>query len=126
MAGLLVIGIELPMVGAPMYLWGWFLVSAFSALTLLQVMVAPDSGITRFLGNPVLAFFGKISYGLYVWHYPIVKVIEDQKWPWWKNALVGVPAVTLVTLASYYLLEQPCLRLKRRFRGTPAKGSSIH
>ena len=118
-----IIGLRLPMVGAPLYLWGWFLVSLSSALILTQVIVTPNSGIASLFANPVLAYFGKISYGLYVWHYPIVKVIEDQKWAWWKNGLVGVPAVMLVTLASYHLLERPCLRLKSRFKAVPAKGS---
>jgi peptidoglycan/LPS O-acetylase OafA/YrhL len=58
---------------------------------------------------------GKISYGLYLWHIPIFRVVEDQNWPRWLNVVVAVPLTVGATLGSFYLVEQRYLRLKHKF-----------
>src|SRR5262249_41476379 len=74
-----------------------------------------------------VVFLGKISYGLYVFHYlginraarllalPLLGGIENK---WARLGLVAGVGLTLTTIAavlSWYLLESPFLRLKRRF-----------
>ncbi len=67
----------------------------------------------------MLVYIGKISYGLYLWNSVVLEAIKREfPWPVWENDLVGVPIIVLAALASYYLLELPCLRLKKRFQKT--------
>jgi len=60
-----------------------------------------------------LVYLGQISYGLYLWHHPILYVMRNTHWNYWRYA--AVPITVVVVLGSYYLIERPCLRLKRRF-----------
>lgn len=62
-------------------------------------------------------FTGRISYGLYLWHYPIWFIIygQFQDWPW------AIPVVAILSYAaaviSFFVVERPFLRLKSRFGG---------
>lgn len=95
---------------------GWLLASALAAVIILHLVVNATSPVHRLLENSLLVFIGRISYSLYVWHFPIAKVMERYQmappihyWPYWL-------VIFTVALASYYFIEQPCLRLKRRFQ----------
>ena len=69
---------------------------------------------------------GKISYGLYLWHIAVfwmlgrVRAVPGE---WYWPAAVGVTFA--LAAVSFYALERPMLRLKRRFErvpsGTPAR-----
>jgi peptidoglycan/LPS O-acetylase OafA/YrhL len=62
-----------------------------------------------------LAFVGKISYGLYLWHG--VLIWYHLPWP------VAVPLSIAIAIASYYVIERPFLRLKDRIgRSRPVPG----
>ena len=66
--------------------------------------------------NPILVYFGRISYGLYVFHAAalVLAAFVFVRYSF-KSALVGL-AITLVMGAiSYRWLEQPFLKLKKRF-----------
>lgn len=61
-----------------------------------------------------LVFFGKISYGLYLWHYMLL--ISFAHLQTHGNRLFYVVAICVASVAlavlSYYLVEQPFMRLK--------------
>jgi len=68
------------------------------------------------LTNPILVYLGRISYGLYVWHVlalAIVSLVFRKYTPLY--ALAGFAATILLSAISYRWLEQPFLRLKKRF-----------
>ncbi|MDB6110112.1 MAG: Acyltransferase 3 [Pedosphaera sp.] len=108
----------------PMYYLGWGLTSVFAVMIIMDLVTTRQGVLRSILELPFLGYLGRISYGLYLWHNPIFRAIQDQHWPWWINAAVGIPVTTGATLASYYLVEKPCLRLKKRFQtaATPADG----
>ena len=62
-----------------------------------------------------LTWFGTVSYGLYLWHQVLLQAM-----PWgmpvvgWQRPVAIALAIGLAA-ASYYLLERPLLRVKRRF-----------
>ena len=92
---------------------GWFLASLFGMVTIICAVSSIGSPINLILENSALKFIGRISYGLYVWHYPILIALQQHHLPW--RNLVYLVVVIPVVLLSYYSIEKPCLRLKIRF-----------
>lgn len=66
-----------------------------------------------------LRFIGLISYSLYLWHIPVIWFLKLHNMTfsesmWWANAaLVFLTSSALATI-TYYLVEVPALRLKRK------------
>jgi peptidoglycan/LPS O-acetylase OafA/YrhL len=114
-AGLGAIGYFFEISGIPAYLVAMPMVAICSTVIILQLMAAPTAVSTIAFGNSALRYIGKISYGLYLWDLPVTRAVEQTTWPPWVSGVVALPIVVLMTLASYYLLERPCLRLKSRF-----------
>lgn len=54
------------------YMGGSFLVALVVAGVILAVERAPRGPLARILSSRVLVAFGTISYGLYLWHWPII------------------------------------------------------
>jgi peptidoglycan/LPS O-acetylase OafA/YrhL len=123
--------------------WGYSLLAAVFGCVLALALI-PGTVANRVGRLSVLRFFGRYSYGLYVWH-ALLSPIGTRRTSWFTNHIhplvVGQMAYTLVLLAiftaiayvSFHLLENPFLRLKSRFRNAypqeeSAKrpGASLH
>jgi peptidoglycan/LPS O-acetylase OafA/YrhL len=91
--------------------------------------LSPGSRVARLLARPPWVFLGRISYGLYVWHLTglqfgrwfagVLPIPEHALAAW---LMVVVPALVWTVAAavlSYFLLERPFLRMKRRFTIVP-------
>jgi peptidoglycan/LPS O-acetylase OafA/YrhL len=100
------------------YLWGYTLVNGLSAL-LIDCLAHRKILPSVFEARP-LAYLGRISYGLYVIHYPMQQVIE-RALPHARFSLrLGLQVAFTVALASlsFHFWESPFLRLKDRwFKG---------
>jgi peptidoglycan/LPS O-acetylase OafA/YrhL len=96
------------------------------------VMLAYHKGrVARLLAWAPLRFFGRYSYAMYLLHLPILILSRGLFDPNDYVVLHSVlPAqfvfygicttwVTLCAIVSWYVLEQPCLSLKRYFRDSP-------
>jgi peptidoglycan/LPS O-acetylase OafA/YrhL len=92
---------------------GWFLASVFAMILIIHLVSGPQSLMHLILENAVLVYLGQISYGLYVWHFPILKAMQQHHLPW--RHLMYLLPVLIAALASYYLIEKPFLQLKGRF-----------
>ncbi len=99
---------------------------AFPALVALSsVVVASAVGGGAWLANRFFRFIGKISYGMYVWHVEVLRLVQqwipippanhqEAIWTYYAAMIVGVLCCTIaVALFSWYIIEQPFLRLKR-------------
>ena len=95
----------------------WIGASTFTILSvgfcgLLGVVLTQRSRILDWiLGNPVSVWIGSISYGLYVYHFPVFLALR----PYELHPLLALAATFGVAALSWYLLEKPFLKLKSRF-----------
>jgi peptidoglycan/LPS O-acetylase OafA/YrhL len=73
---------------------------------------------TAILGNPVMRFLGRISYGVFLWQFVVIYAwYELTDRPFWNHDFWAVLSVTVVgtvavATACYYLIERPAQRLK--------------
>ncbi|MGA2584624.1 MAG: acyltransferase [Tepidisphaeraceae bacterium] len=82
------------------------------------IIAAIDArGIQKPLCNPVLRSFGKLSYGIYVLHAPILGMIRlaAPKWSTWEIAMGTLAVTYTASVLSWHLLESPFIRLKAFF-----------
>lgn len=100
-----------------------------SGLVILHLSVTALSRLSQILSATWLRYIGRISYGLYLYHYPIwVMTVhrfggslgEDTK------RLIGLfllaPISFAIAAVSYRYVEEPILALKNRFRAPQASG----
>ncbi len=79
----------------------------------------------RIFNNRILIFFRKISYGLYIFHWPINRILQlrmemftNQQQLFWNNvilALISTSIAILIYILSYYTFKRYFLGLKRYF-----------
>jgi peptidoglycan/LPS O-acetylase OafA/YrhL len=104
----------------PAMLQGGLTVAAGSAGVLIADVVARPAGwLARALAREPLVGIGRISYGLYLWHFPIVyscgALIIDGTRPDLPRAALAIGLTFVAAIASFRWVERPMLRLKRRF-----------
>ena len=97
------------------WLWsyGWSLIALSSAFIILFVLTNSENIVTRLLRTKGVVFTGKISYGLYLWHYPIFNYLHDYTALGVNvKCIIGVSLSYVVSSLSFYIIEQPLLRYK--------------
>lgn len=95
-----------------------FTIVALLALIMIYASVERTWGLNTFLEHKWLTFIGKISYGLYLWHFVVFTFLSKHFFvgPRVTRISVGLLLTFAITLFSYFLVEKPFLRLKdRRF-----------
>jgi peptidoglycan/LPS O-acetylase OafA/YrhL len=104
-----------------LYQYGGFtLVSLSVASFLIMLILWPPKIVLSVLNFTPLVWIGRISYGLFLWHWPIRWFIYQKKaMPTSTEQLVAVVVLSLlVSTLSYHFVEKPFLRLKKRFGST--------
>ncbi|CAB4322452.1 MAG: DUF459 domain-containing protein [Actinobacteria bacterium] len=68
--------------------------------------------VTKVLSFPVLRWAGLISYGLYLYHWPVFLVLSESRVGWQQWPLFGLRMLVTVAIAcvSYFILEMPVRR----------------
>jgi peptidoglycan/LPS O-acetylase OafA/YrhL len=103
----------------PRYHRGLFtVVAVMVAIIIIRMLSGPSRLGSWFLESVPLVGIGRISYGVYLFHSPMLT------WLWPRNAasagaldaVLILGATLVVALLSYYCVERPCLRLKSRFQ----------
>ncbi|MFC7494901.1 MULTISPECIES: acyltransferase family protein [unclassified Nocardioides] len=88
------------------------LLATVAAVSLILGLMGSEQGlVARALARPTPAYLGKISYGTYLWHWPVI-ILFGALLDVGPLALVGLAGVLATALAalSYSVLEQPIRR----------------
>jgi peptidoglycan/LPS O-acetylase OafA/YrhL len=68
------------------------------------------------LSNRWIVWMGTISYGLYLWHFPIYRAMSVSGFGSTMERLtIGILITFMCATASYYVLERYFLRLKTAY-----------
>ena len=98
---------------------GLTVAAAAAGVLIVDIIARPSGWLAWALGRQPLVGIGRISYGLYLWHFPIVygcgALAVDGTPPDLPRAALAVGLTFLVAAASFRWIEQPMLRMKRRF-----------
>jgi peptidoglycan/LPS O-acetylase OafA/YrhL len=95
-----------------LYRGGFFVVALATGAVITTVVTAPTAVLSRILSLPPLVFVGRISYGLYLYHWPLFLVIN--------NAHTGLSGAELLwarlaatfaaATVSWFVIETPIRR----------------
>ena len=80
---------------------------------LLWLHCRPQGLLSRTLACPPLVYVGQLSYGLYLFHYPVMEYLKLYQ-PWWVTLLAGTGVAFALAIVSYYLIEQPIRRWRKK------------
>ncbi len=103
------------------FVFEYLLFGVIAALVILPAIFGDERGgiPRRVLAHPTLAWLGLVSYGIFLWHLPVILELKSRGVDkWWPS--MAFPVLALTTLAvtlvcasfSYYLLERPLMRRK--------------
>ena len=95
-----------------LYLPGRILLAAIAtAAVILAVVTVPHGAIGRLLSLEPLPWLGRISYGMYLWHFPLFVFLSPGR-----TGLTGLPlfvarlvATVALSAVSFYVVERPIL-----------------
>ena len=91
----------------------WALLPTLSTAAVLAAGAGLSGRLLLPLTNPVSQYVGKLSYSIYLWHFPvvvlIVTVVPQYSVAYW---LVGLGLIFGLSAASFHLLEDPARRGK--------------
>lgn len=115
-------GYPLPLANGFKQIWGYSLLNYFFAILIYTVV--KEGWLVKFLEFPPLRYLGKISYGMYVYHYAIIwftkigmsvaiSATARAQAPW-----VALALTIVVSSLSYHLFEKPITDLKDKFFST--------
>ena len=106
------------LLGMSLMIGGMWLASA-SVGAYLVIFVALSPAIRL----PNLARWGDLSYGVYIWGFPVQQLIAQllgRHVTWYAEAALPAPIVIGLAWLSWHLVEAPALALKRRRAFRPA------
>ena len=111
-----------------MFQGGFLICALLAGIVVADARLLDRGAFGRVLSVRPLHFLGTISYGVYLWHWPVIIYLTGartglSRWP---LDIVRILVTLAVSTASYYLVERP-IRLAHlhgwvRYWGAPAAG----
>jgi peptidoglycan/LPS O-acetylase OafA/YrhL len=97
-----------------LYRLGWPVIEVAVGIVILALLLGSAGPLQKVLEWRPAVWIGKISYGLYLWHFPILTKTESAYYLGPLRNYVGIALTFAVAAASYYFLELRFLRRKQR------------
>lgn len=119
-----VASLAFPVIEINAYLAQYLLFGVIAALILLPAIFGTDGGglTRRALAHPSLVWLGLISYGIFLYQFPVIIFLIDAGVKAFVPLTIATLAVTVAcAAASFYLLERPLMRRVRRRRSAPTQ-----
>ena len=88
---------------------GFFVIGLAVAAVLLSAVAAPNSIVPRVLSVTPVRYVGRISYGLYIWHWPVFVWLNHARtgYTGYPLFVVRVLVTFAVSVVSFHLVERP-------------------
>lgn len=91
-----------------------YLSNALSAVLVLGILAGTVPALSHALSARWLTYTGRISYGLYLYHFPIAAAFYVAGYgSWWNLLLTSILSIPLA-MASWRFVEEPLLRHRTR------------
>ncbi len=98
---------------SPFWYYGGTLLASVLTAILIAVMVHPASLLGRAASAKPLVWVGLRSYGIYLWHYPLLLLMNPRNFtgetPWWMY-LIQLAVIFACAAFSYRFVENPIRR----------------
>jgi peptidoglycan/LPS O-acetylase OafA/YrhL len=111
-----------------LYQGGFLLVALATGAVIITCVTVPRSALAWVCSRSVLVFIGRISYGLYLYHWPLFLAIDHARTGLSGGWLLAVRLVVTfaVAILSFFLLEEPIRtgRFMRSWRGLASAGTA--
>ena len=101
--------------GSFLYRGGYTLVAIATGSVIWSVANSPGTWIANVLAWSPLRWFGKISYGLYLWHWLLLRDISFYRWAGEWETFVRLAVAIGIAVISFYFIETPFNSLKEKF-----------
>ncbi len=102
-------------VDVALFIYGLPVFTLSNAVIIYWLVTTEGTLLHKLLENRFLGWIGKISYGLYLWHFFLYDYAKNTFADRFTQVFVGITMAFTISALSYYLLEQPFLRLKHLF-----------
>jgi len=105
------------------YFFPWFPAAA----ALLLVSSSASRWVGRALDNPLFRGIAKLSFGIYLWHFAVIEILQRTVVPelhvfgmvsfegWLRYSALVLVLTTAIAALSWWLVEAPALRLVKRW-----------
>jgi len=112
---------------------GGVLLLAITCCGLTASVLSPGGLPARIFNNSILRFFGRYSYGMYVYHYTLASVgglylrpildpmLHSHLLGFWCTGMIVAGTTVALAFLSFQYFERPILSLKRFFQDNSAK-----
>lgn len=97
------------------YIWAMSATEISAAIIIAHLVVNPNGIWSRLLRWKPIVHLGTITYGLYLWHWPIYIILNQTALPYlniWELFALRVFVTLACAEISWYLIERHCLKLR--------------
>jgi peptidoglycan/LPS O-acetylase OafA/YrhL len=97
---------------------GFTIMNGAIALSLDRAMTFPHGRVTRMLNLRPIVFVGAVSYSVYIWQEIFLRPDRPE---WYASLPLSLALLAVCALGSYFGVERPFLRLRKRLEITPTR-----